>query len=42
MTIERFRVICAARPFSPVTLALADGRTFAVRHPEVVTWHATP
>jgi hypothetical protein len=34
MTIEQLRRAHQARPFTPFTLHLADGRSFDVRHPE--------
>ncbi len=34
MTCEQLRKVHQARPFEPFRLFLADGREFAVRHPE--------
>lgn len=36
MTIEHVRKLHAARPFQPFEIHLADGRTFAVPHPELL------
>lgn len=36
MTIERLREVLRNQPFQPFTLNLADGRTFAVPHPEYI------
>ncbi len=36
MTIEQFEKYHRAQPFRPFQINLADGRNFAVRHPEFV------
>jgi hypothetical protein len=36
MTIEQLRAMHQARPFKPFDLHLADGRTLAVDHPELL------
>ena len=34
MTVEQIREVHSTRPFAPFILHLADGRSFAVTHPE--------
>jgi hypothetical protein len=36
MTIAQLRDLCAAQPFRPFVMHLADGRRVAVGHPEVL------
>jgi hypothetical protein len=36
MTIEQVRKVHQAHPFKPFTIHLGDGRSFSVRHPEVL------
>lgn len=36
MTNESIRQALSARPFIPFTIRMADGRAFAVRHPEML------
>lgn len=35
-TREQLRDMITAKPFFPYVISLADGRTFTVRHPELV------
>ena len=35
MQLDDFRIAIRAKPFRPFVLHLADGREFAVRHPEM-------
>jgi hypothetical protein len=37
MTIAELRNLCAAQPFRPFVIHLADGRQVPVQHPEVVS-----
>jgi hypothetical protein len=36
MTTEQFRATLHQQPFRPFTIHMADGRTFAVAHPDFV------
>jgi hypothetical protein len=36
MTVERVRNLHGARPFRPFTIHLGDGRSFRVKHPELL------
>lgn len=36
MTVDQVREVQQASPFKPYKLCLADGRSFEVRHPELV------
>ncbi|MFN3167978.1 MAG: hypothetical protein ACE37H_13040 [Phycisphaeraceae bacterium] len=36
MTIEKIREAIKAQPFKPFFVNLADGRSFAVQHPEFI------
>ena len=36
MTVDQVRKVQQASPFKPYKLCLADGRSFEVRHPELV------
>jgi hypothetical protein len=36
MPLEELRNFLRARPFVPIRIALTDGRTFEVRHPEML------
>ncbi len=38
MTIEQLKKIHASRPFKPFTVHVADGRAFAVPHPEFLSF----
>jgi hypothetical protein len=37
MTIAELRNLCAAQPFRPFVIHLADGRQVPVQHPEVLS-----
>jgi hypothetical protein len=37
MTIAELRNLCAAQPFRPFVIHLADGRKVPVQHPEVLS-----
>ena len=39
MTSEKLHALHQARPFSPFTLHLADGRAIQVRHPEFFAYN---
>ena len=36
-TREQLRDMVSARPFRPYVITLADGQTFTIRHPELVS-----
>lgn len=36
MTTEQFRAALHVQPFQPLTIRMADGRSFDVRHPDFV------
>ena len=36
MTVEQLKAVCAAQPFQPFVLHLADGRQIPVQHPEFI------
>ena len=35
MTVQNFRELLTARPFSPFRLVMSSGQTYDVRHPEM-------
>jgi hypothetical protein len=37
MTLERIRAVHRALPFQPFTIRVADGRSFHVTHPELLS-----
>jgi hypothetical protein len=37
MTVERLRAFHRAAPFQPFTIRVADGRSFLVPHPELLS-----
>ena len=39
MTIEQLRTTQRAQPFVPFTLHLADGRKYAINHPDFISSH---
>ncbi len=41
MTIERMRAVHRAMPFQPFTIRVADGRSFHVSHPELLSFSPT-
>lgn len=41
MTIEQLRAAHRAVPFQPFTIRMADGRSFHVRHPELLMMSPT-
>ena len=38
MTVEQLRKLHEARPFLPLRVHMADGRTLAVEHPELLAY----
>ncbi len=41
MTIDQFRGVMKLQPFRPFTLRMADGRSFEIRHPELIALSPT-
>jgi hypothetical protein len=41
MTTEQFRATIRLQPFRPFTIRMADGRSFAVEHPDFVALSPT-